>query len=178
MRAFLILLLVMAYPALADVYKTVDKDGRVIYSDSPANEKAEKVELRELNTVPKSETLPSAISIGSSRVQEEKISYKIDIISPGSEVTIPPGQRDLAIAVSLDNPLRQNHLLVYFMDGELLEETTMSNILVSDVPRGSHTLVVEAIDESGQSLGTSAPVIVNIIRPIIKPAASPKPKAK
>ncbi len=178
MRALLVLLMAITYPVMADVYKTVDKDGRVIYSDSPANEKAEKIELRELNTVPKSETLPAAISIGSSQVQEEKITYKIDIISPSSEVTIPPGQRDLAIAVSLDNPLRQNHLLVYFLDGEMLEETTKSNIVVSDVPRGSHTLVVEAIDESGQSLGTSAPVVVNIIRPIIKPAASPKPKAK
>lgn len=176
MRIFLILLMAMTYPALADVYKTVDKDGRVIYSDSPANEKAEKVELRELNTVPAAETLPP--SIGSSPVQEEKINYSINIISPAAEVTIPPGQRDLAIAVTLSEPLRESHLLVYFMDGELLEETTMTNIIVTEVPRGSHTLVVEAIDASGQSLGTSAPVVVNVIRPIAKPAASPKPKAK
>lgn len=177
MRALLIILLVMAYPVWADVYKTVDKDGRIIYSDSPLSDKAEKVELREINTVPRAEPLPGS-PVNSVDPQEANVSYEIDIISPRADVTIPAGQRDLAIAVSL-NPLLQNgHLLVYFLNGELLEETTMSNIVVKDVPRGAHTLVVEAIDANGQSLGTSAPVIVNVIRPIVKPAASPAPKAK
>lgn len=177
MRTLLILLIMMAYPAVADVYKTVDKDGHVIYSDSPASDKAEKVQLREINTVPETQVMPNAAPVNSYPPQEEKITYQIDIISPRAEVTIPPGQRDLAIAVNLSQPLRETHLLVYFMNGEMLEETAMTNIIVKDVPRGSHTLVVEVIDASGQSLGTSPPVIVNVIRPIITPAASPKPKA-
>jgi len=178
MRVLLMFLMVVAWAASADVYKTVDKDGHVIYSDSPTTDKAQKVELREINTVPPAELMPNSTSMESSGVREEKITYSIEIVSPRADVTIPPGQRDLAIAVSMDRPLRGDHLLVYFMNGELLEETTMTSIVVKDVPRGSHTLVVEAIDESGQSLGTSAPVIVNVIRPTIKPAASPKPKAK
>lgn len=177
MRVLLIILLATTYSAWADVYKTVDKDGRVIYSDSPLSDKAEKVELREINTVPRAEPLPGA-HVDSVAPQEADINYKIDIISPRTDVTIPAGQRDLAIAVSLNPPLQNDHLLVYFLNGELLEETTLNNIVVKDVPRGAHTLVVEAIDPNGQSLGTSAPVTVNVIRPVVKPAASPTPKAK
>lgn len=175
----LLVLMVLLAPVVgADVYKVVDKDGTVRYTDKPNSENAEKIKLREVNTVPGAEPLPQSTPVSSYESQPAAVSYQIGIISPRADVTIPVGQRDLAIAVSLNPGLREGHLLVYFMNGELLEETTMSNIIVKDVPRGSHTLVVEAIDANGQSLGTSAPVIVNVIRPNIKNNALPKPTPK
>jgi hypothetical protein len=168
-------MVLLAQVAAADVYKTVDKDGNIKYTDKPQAEKAEKLELREINTVPGAEPLPQSESVDSFPSQQAEFSYKLGIISPRSDVTIPVGQRDLGIAINLTPELQQGHLLVYFMNGELLEETTMNNIIVKDVPRGSHTLVVEVIDANGQSLGTSPPVIVNVIRPNIKNNALPKP---
>jgi len=175
MRSLLVIMALLAQVAAADVYKTVDKDGNIKYTDKPQADKAEKVELREINTVPGAEPLPQSEAVASFASQQAELSYKLGIISPRSDVTIPVGQRDLAIAINLTPTLQQGHLLVYFMNGELLEETTMNNIIVKDVPRGTHTLVVEAIDANGQSLGTSPPVIVNVIRPNIKNNALPKP---
>lgn len=177
MRSFLMLIL-LAQAATADVYKTVDKDGNVKYTDKPKTENAEKIELREVNTVPGAAPLPQSVPVESYTPQQAAINYQVGVISPRSDVTIPVGQRDLAIAVNVTPGLQQGHLLVYFMNGELLEETTMNNIIVKDVPRGTHTLVVEAIDENGQSLGTSAPSIVNVIRPVVKKPALPKPTPK
>lgn len=178
MRSVFMVIVFLAQMAAADVYKTVDKDGNITYTDKPSTEKAEKLELREINTVPGAEPLPQSSPVNSYDSQPAALNYQIAIISPRSDVTIPVGQRDLAIAINLNPGLQQGHLLVYFMNGELLEETTMNNIIVKDVPRGTHTLVVEAIDANGQSLGTSAPVIVNVIRPVIKKTAPPKPTPK
>jgi Domain of unknown function (DUF4124) len=178
MRSLLILVMLLAQLAVADVYKTVDKDGNIKYTDKPSTEKAEKLELREINTVPGAEPLPQSSPVASYDSQPAALTYQIAIMSPRSDVTIPVGQRDLAIAITLNPGLQEGHLLVYFMNGELLEETTMNNIIVKDVPRGTHTLVVEAIDANGQSLGTSPPVIVNVIRPIAKKPAPPKPTPK
>lgn len=178
MRSLLIVLALLAQMAAADVYKTVDKHGNVKYTDNPATEKAEKVELREINTVPGAQPLPQSNSVSSYDAQPAALNYQIAIMSPRSDVTIPVGQRDLAIAITLNPGLQEGHLLVYFMNGELLEETTMNNIIVKDVPRGTHTLVVEAIDANGQSLGTSPPVVVNVIRPVAKKPALPKPTPK
>lgn len=175
MRILLVCLVLLAPWVTADVYKSVDKNGRVIYTDSPKDDKAKKVELREINTVPGAQPLPQSSAVDSFNSQPAAINYKINIISPRNDVSIPVGQRDLAIAITIQPALEGNHLLVYFMNGELLEETTMNNIIVKDVPRGTHTLVVEAIDADGQSLGTSAPVIVNVIRPNIRTNALPKP---
>lgn len=180
MRSLFLMLVLLAQVVAADVYKTVDKDGKIKYTDNPKTEKAEKIELRELNTVPAAQpqALPQSVPVDSINTQQAALSYQINIISPRSNVTIPVGQRDLAIAISLNAELQQGHLLVYFMNGELLEETTMTNIIVKDVPRGTHTLVVEAIDANGRSLGTSPPVIVNIIRPNIHNNALSKPTPK
>lgn len=178
MRSLLVIMVLLSQVAVAEVYKTVDKDGNIKYTDKPSNEKAEKLELREINTVPGAQPLPQSNPVTSYESQPAALNYQLAIISPRSDVTIPVGQRDLAIAISLNPDLQKGHLLVYFMNGELLEETTMNNIIVKDVPRGTHTLVVEAIDANGQSLGTSPPVIVNVIRPVIKKTAPPKPTPK
>lgn len=175
MRIVVLLLAIVAGLAWADVYKTVDKDGRVIYTDKPTSDNAQKVELREINTVPSPPPLPQSTPVESFQSQTAAISYKIGIISPRNELIIPVGQRDLAIAVKVEPKLQPGHLLVYFMNGELLEETEMTNIIVKDAPRGIHTLVVEAIDANGQSLGTSAPVSVSLMRPIVKKPAPPAP---
>lgn len=175
MRIFILFMLLATPWVLADVYKTVDKDGRVIYTDNPKNEKAEKIELRDINTLPGPPSIPESTPVDSFQSQPAAISYQINIISPRHELIIPIGQRDLAIAITVTPALQQGHLLVYFMDGELLEETTMNNIIVKDAPRGTHTLVVEAIDASGRSLGTSAPVSVSVMRPVIKKPAPPVP---
>lgn len=176
MRSFLMVLVLLAQVSAADVYKTVDKDGNIKYTDTPRTDKAEKIELREINTVPGAQPQALPQSVPSSH--EAAPNYNVSIISPRSDVIIPVGQRDLAIAVTLNPNLQQGHLLVYFMNGELLEETTMNNIIVKDVPRGTHTLVVEVIDANGRSLGTSPPVIVNVIRPNIHTNALSKPKPK
>jgi len=177
MRIILLIALLIAQGALADIYKTHDKNGNVVYTDSPKSHDAEKVQLKEINTTP-SITPDANATPPQRRNNIDSTQYEIRIISPKSDVTIPPGQRDLAIAVQVNPELGNEHLLVYFMDGELLEESQMNNIVVKDAPRGSHTLVVEAINSNGQSLGISAPTIVNIIRPTVQKAAPIKPKAK
>jgi hypothetical protein len=177
MRILCLCLLLLSSWVAAEVYKTVDKDGRTVYTDKPKTDNAEKVELRGLNTVPSATPEPDYYP-RVSRETPEQINYNIEIISPRNDVAIPVGQRDLAIAITLSPALQPDHLLVYFMNGELLEETTMNNIIVKDVPRGTHTLVVEAIDQRGQSLGTSAPTLVNVIRANIKKNAPIKPTPK
>lgn len=177
MRVVLALIAVLLMNiCVAEVYKTIDKDGNIVYSDNPKADNAEKIELRELNTVPAAPTNYSPSY--SEGAPPQLMSYQVNIISPSNNLIIPVGQRDLAIAVSLDQPLQAGHLLVYFMDGDMIEETMMTNILIKEVMRGAHQITVEVMDESGQSLGMSEPVTVNLMRPIVTKPASPKPKPK
>ena len=166
-------LLLWSLVAVAEVYKTHDKDGNVIYTDNPNTQGAEKVQLRELNTVPGG--TGQAPVATSQPAPEEAFSYQLRIVSPRNEVGIPIGQRDLAVAVALQPELREEDVLVYYMDGELLEESKSTSIIVREIPRGTHVISVEAMDANGLSLGTSESVTVNLMRPPVKNNASPKP---
>ncbi len=149
--------------AFAQVYKTLDKDGNVVYSDTPPNEQAQAVELKEITT------MPADVPRGSSSYNPQDnaaVSYQVDIVSPRNEVVIPPGQRDLAVAISLNPSLQQDHLITYYIDGELIQETQSTSIVIQDPPRGGRTLTVEVINQQGDVLGASQPLTVNVIRTI------------
>jgi Domain of unknown function (DUF4124) len=168
MYRFLLIILCIFIGAhsFAQIYKTVDKDGNVVYSDTPPNDQAESVKLKEILTLP-AEHPGNSVSTDTRR-DEAVVEYKVEIVSPRNEVVIPPGQRDLAIAISLDPYLQPDHLITYYMDGELIEETQSTSIVIQDPPRGGRTLTVEVINQQGDVLGVSQPLTVNIIRPIFK----------
>ncbi len=168
-------LLICSLGAAAEVYKTHDKDGNVIYTDNPNTAGAEKVELREINTVPGDTQPPVAEQGQSVPPAQEEFSYQLRILSPRNDVSIPIGQRDLAIAISLTPGLRNGDVLVYYLDGELIEESQSTSVIVREIPRGTHVVSVEAMDANGLSLGTSGDVTVNLMRPPAKINASPKP---
>ncbi len=169
MNRYLLLLLLgvlITRGAIAQIYKTVDKNGNIVYSDTPVNDQAESVKLKEIITLPADVPSNTASTQGSR--DEAVVAYQITIVSPRNEVVIPPGQRDLAIAISLYPSLQPDHLITYYLDGELVEETRSTSILIQDPPRGGRTLTVEVINQQGDLLGTSAPLTVNVIRPIAK----------
>jgi hypothetical protein len=167
MRGFVLLICVLCSAVcFAEVYKTVDKDGNVKYSDSPPDEQAQTVKLPELNTLPPDEQ--GQVYQSTAQPNNEFVEYQVEIISPRNEVVIPPGQRDLAVAVSINPGLQGDHLITYYIDGELVEETQSSNIVIQDPPRGGRTLTVEVIDQSGEVLGRAEPKTINVIRPIKK----------
>lgn len=161
-----VLALLCLSASATEIYRTRDKDGNWIYTDKRPAGPSEEVKLPPINTVPSNtNTAPLYPSQTATPNPDAIEPYQIAIISPRENVTIPPGQRDLAIAVHLNRPLEASHLLMYFINGELLEETQSTSIVIQEVHRGAHTLVVEAVDANGTSLGKSPEVVVNVIRP-------------
>jgi hypothetical protein len=154
--------------AVAEIYKTTDKDGKVVYTDKPKTENAEKVELREVNTIPSVDATPI---VKVKRPKAETVNYQIAILSPKPDTIVPVSQRDLEVTVSVNPGLGDGVILAYFMDGNLLQESNDAGILIKDIPVGIHSLVVEAVDANGQSLGKSDPVSVSVIRPSLKKKA-------
>lgn len=160
--------------AVADVYKTVDKNGNVVYTDKPdGKQPAELIKLPPVNTLPSEQSNTPVTSQEPPAVDKP---YEVTIVSPRNNASITAEQRDLGIAITLDRRLDPNHWLLYFMNGELLEETQTNNINIQEITRGSHTIVVEVVDQDGASLGKSLETTVNVMRPIIKAPPKPTPK--
>lgn len=167
LTVFLVFTLWASLLSAQAIYRTVDEDGRVTYSDRPPADEQEREEaqLPPINSA--AETRPRARGQQQNREQRDAVRYQVDILSPAPESSVPPGQRDLNIVVGLDRDLRPGDFLAIYRNDELLTETRERQFLVQEITRGSHQIEVEVISADGELLGASEPVTVHVHRPSV-----------
>jgi hypothetical protein len=165
-------LLLTAVPAPAQVYKvTDDKDG-VTFTDRPqevGDGTVEKIEIREPNTTP-APTPRTASDIASMAAQddEEAQPAQVSISSPGDESTIAMGPGNFTVSARVDPPLSGGERLVLMVDGQAYgTEQSSTSWFIEGAMRGPHDLVVRRIDAGGDTVATSEPVRVYVLRPSI-----------
>lgn len=162
----------LANPSMAaDVYKTVDEDGNVTFTDSPPqNKPAEKIKLKELNTQPPVEFRSRRGSDGGEDAEDETGPYNPQIVSPQNEYQMGPQEASLSITVETARPLNDEHSFQLFVNGAAhAEPTRSSNLTLSNVRRGRKDITVSIVDSEGAVIASSSPVSVYVIRPNPKP---------
>ena len=150
-----------------EIYKTVDEDGRVTYSDQPPRERSsDKAELPPVNTMEKTEK-PRASPRNSmpASQDEQAIDYQLNLASPEQDAQLPPGQRDLVIRVELNPPLSPGHRLVYTMDGQEIARGRNQQYRIEEIFRGTHQIRVTIVNQAGETLRESDTRQVHVHRP-------------
>jgi len=153
-------------PVQAQVYKIVDEQGRVTYTDQipPDDQKHEKVELESINIQPPVEPR-EPVFVPNNR-SEEQVDYFLALTSPANETHVPPGQRNLRLAAQVDPALEAGHRIQFLMNGQPLGQAGQATShLIEEIHRGEHRLGVRILDEEGRVLATSEPVTVYVHRP-------------
>jgi len=172
MRTRLLLLVTLfaatSINAHADIYKTKDKNGKVVYTDQPAasDTKAKIVTLPNINELPS--VNPPSPGDSDSPAPVADITYKIEIISPESGTRLLANERNLTVSISADQVLQLGHFFAYFLNGEKVNETTDQTITINEPPRGENKVYVEVVDKYGKSFGQSGSIVVYVMRPIVK----------
>lgn len=165
--------------AFADVYKTVDKNGRTVYTDTPpANSNAQPIELKTTNTIPSFSNRESVPAEQIAPPQQDLGNYDLQIISPANGTTLLPDERDLEVSVSMHQSLTDDLQLAYKIDGATRYQGTEMTTTLTDIPNGEHTLTVEVIDADNQSIAQSNAVKVLALRPIFKQKTPTVPTKK
>lgn len=163
MRA-LIILLFLAGSAHADVYKSINADGEVVYSDTPT-QGAEVVEMPELPTyTPPPVTEPVAVK---DEPAETAAYNELAFLKPENDATIRSNEGIINAELKLSPQLRlrSKHRIQFYLDGEPYGEPgTSIRTTMGNVDRGEHTLTASVLDSSGEELISSDPVIVHLHR--------------
>lgn len=162
-RALVIALiaLLIAPLAVAQVYRVVDEQGRVSFTDSPPpGSKAEKLDLQDSNRLPAPSDLPPR--------REPKASdgipdYQVAITYPPPDFHVTPGLRDLNVEINISPSLGSGHRIELIDNGQLVPGRTLQNIVV----RGTHILQARVVDEEGTVLSESEPVQIHVHRPSV-----------
>lgn len=163
---FLILLSLTTFSQClqAGVYRVVDEEGNVTYTDNPpANDPSvETLDLPPVNTQP-------ALQIPVTRKkndEDETSGYeRITIASPAQETTIPPGQLDIPVKVSLEPALKAGDRIQLLFDGQPYGAPGASSLFkINALVRGEHRIQAQVIDHNNNVVISSGITTVYVKR--------------
>ncbi|WP_125181334.1 DUF4124 domain-containing protein [Thiohalobacter thiocyanaticus] len=161
MRHWILIFALLGSAAQAGtVYRWVDENGTVHYSDSPRSG-AEAVELRQPNVYEAPKNLPKIESRSGQQEEADPAGYqRLAITSPEPDSAFWDNQGNFTLRLSLEPALdtAAGHSIRISLDGEVQGTTQKLQWQFTGVDRGTHSVRAEVVDESGRALIQSDPV--------------------
>jgi len=149
----------------ATVYKWIDSNGVVHYSDQP-EPGAQKIVTQSAADGPRTNTPAVATGVaakppGGRRSQPaDQPKSALDYTAFSIEMPMPEQnfvETIVPVRLHLEPALRQGQVLSLYMDGKLVEDQPRNSLdlTLTEVPRGAHLLVANVMDtETGESKST------------------------
>ena len=160
--------LVLASAAIGseEVYRSVDKDGRPVFSDRPS-EGSEPVDVRSPNTMqqlaPAAPQTPASAEGDGTEAPIYRM-LRIGNLENGGSVTNPAG--NVLAEIELAPALLPGHRLQGLLDGEPTGMPSGAAWLFPGTTRGPHSVEVQVLDGSGRLLLSSGAVNITVFRPV------------
>ncbi len=156
-KAVYLLLILIAVPALAQtVYRWVDKNGVVHYSDQP-HQNAKEVKLGSATVLPFKVSGADQPETAPRPATASPPSYQVKILAPAPGTTIWPVNYKIHAQVRVTPPLGGGALLKYELDGKTMGKPTHStSVELKPVYRGTHTLTVSVLGPKGNAVATGS----------------------
>ncbi len=182
MKKILILaLLALPLMAQAALYKWVDDNGEVVYSDTPPQKQAEEIRPPSLNVTPavkyKAKEAPAA--------DEAPVAFsysEFKVTSPAMEETIRNNNGSLTVTVSLTPELstEHGHTIAFLVDGKVkVKNSTSLSKTLTFIERGTHSISAKVKDVNGKTVIATDSVTIHMFRgsKLLPKPAQKKPKA-
>lgn len=153
---FTVGLMMFASAAMAEIYKTVDENGNVIYTDQKPASDARPIDLPELNVAEPHRPIRPAPS---QTVEDEGDPWRgFSIRSPAPEENIWGTGSDLTVELELPQPLGREMSIVVYLDGEAQEPVRDPEFEITDIERGEHEIRAELLGRAGRLLASTESV--------------------
>ena len=181
------ILLILAGVALSlaaasqEIYRWVDKDGIVHYSDQPGAANAVLIDVIEPNAY-EAQGAPAASAGRTSEPDEETdVSpyTSLSISSPSPDEVFFGADAIVNVSANLQGTLRPDDTLVFFLNGNRTNADGFGTEYAG-LARGSYALRASVLDASGKPVITSPQTTFHVRQPSINspqsPTAPPKPQ--
>ncbi len=181
------LMAVAAGAVFAQVYKTVDEDGNVIYTDMPPRSGAKPVKLAPISVIeaPVYEQAEEVADQGTEGEDGNKMTLKelrrnyrdFAIVAPMQDESVWNPEAPVSVAWTARYQLQQGMQVLVYVDGRLQAKTTEQITPVPDLERGEHSVEAKLIDDKNRTIATTEPVTFYIRRPnIYSTGTRPRPR--
>ena len=166
-RLLLVLLLSLPMMVTAQVYRSVDENGNAVFSDKPPTDgsSSEKISGGATNTL----APPPQVHRPAPVIEEKKIEYKVEIIEPAQDTTIPIGYVGNFLVNAEVTPGLPGgaSAQLHMDDAPAGEPKSALSWAMNNTFRGTHILTVTITDADGSTLAVSNPRTVHVMRATI-----------
>ena len=155
----------------AEVYKTVDKDGNVTYTDKPPAGGAKPMDLPPLSVIETPVYEKPAKAEESEEDKEMSLGYlrqqysDFAIVAPPQEESVWHPEVAMSMAWNTRYQLQEGMQVTVYVDGKQVARTADQIIPVPDLDRGEHKLEAQLTDSKNRRIATAEPVTFFIRRP-------------
>ena len=171
LRISLFASLMLAAPfGLAEVYKVVDEDGNVTYTDTAPSPDAVPVKLRGLSVISPQKPSPSKEDkepVGAEGDPDDAVQsirklrdgYRdFSIVSPAPDQTFWGTDNTVTVAWNTRYALQPGMKVIIYVNNEAREETANSMVNLDEIWRGTHEVHAELVDARDRIIATTGKV--------------------
>ena len=169
MRLIVVLLaLTIATSTSAAVYKWVQPDGTVIYSDRAPSENtapSELPELQEIKLPPPPRPSPDNPPTDTESAQPARQAYtKFEITEPANNSTFRDNAGQVTVKLDLAPSLQEGDMVTILLDGKEIGQGKSNALSLTNVDRGTHTLRAEVKNAQGATVISASPITFTLQR--------------
>ncbi len=152
----LLLLTFIGFAVAETVYKSVDENGHIIFTDKPSKD-AEEIKLQKLQTI-KNPNPAKYTHKPKQTKQDNGNLYKTFLVSnPADGAGLRSNDGSVNISLSLQPPLRPDHTINIILDGKKVSNGPNSSVSLQNLDRGTHNITASVVDGDGkQMISTSS----------------------
>jgi len=179
-KIFLLLILILpiihSTAALAKMYKWVDADGNISYSDQPPFKGAEQLEPPAISTTP-AVNVPKKAAKAEDDEDEKTTKYSFfKIMSPENDATIRDNNGNFSLSMSSRPAIdtAAGHYISILIDGKVAVKKSSTTASLSNIDRGTHKISAQIKSRDNKVIRSTPIVTVHLYRQIV-PRAKPSP---
>lgn len=161
--ASILLALLVCLPSHAEIYRWVDADGRVHFSDRPTRD-AERVDVRV--SAPAGSNPANTLGPSSPDDAYRGPYAALDILTPGIDETLTESESGVPVSLRIDPSLIGGHRLLLRLDGNALPvEGAHTSFKLTGLGAGRHRLQLQIRGADDRIVAQSAPRTFQLRQP-------------
>ena len=169
----LLALLTTSVDVNAKIYKSVDAEGRVVFTDIPPKDDQQSVEVETYNTYTPATPIatPESEAEVEEPVEDVAPSYtSLRITAPSDDEPVRENAGNVTISVTSTPALdtSRGHTLQVLLDDVVMANGEGNSLSLTNVDRGTHSVIVQIVDAQGEIKITSEAVTFHMLRHSIR----------